>query len=194
MIIFATKSVSVMKRSCILVFVFALQSCVFLPIWEEFVCLGVDNDSNDSILVYLASGFSPTNPTVYPDTCLPKDVYVGNINLPHTNDSISGYLIGISPHEQMAVLCTLIYSDYWGHGRIDDFFDDCVRVKVLSFFFISADTLNKYGYDYVASHNKILARYDLTESDMRFLDMMIPYPPTDSMREMKIWMPGRVGR
>ena len=67
-----------------------------------------------------------------------------------------------------------------------------LQSKVLSYFFISADTLEKYGYDYVASHNLILARYDLTESDMRFLDMVIPYPPTESMKEMKIWIPERI--
>lgn len=192
MILFTPKSVSVMKNFFIIVFVFALQSCVFLPIWEDFVCLGVENNSNDSLLVYLALDQPPRNPTVYPDTCLPKDIYVGFINLPHTNDSLSGYLVGIPPREQMAVECTIINTDYWGNGKLDKFFDKLIRVKVLSFFFISADTLNKYGYDYVASHNMIQARYDLTESDMRHLDMMIPYPPTESMKGMKIWMPDAI--
>lgn len=175
----------------VLAFTFTLQSCVFLHIWDDYMSLDVINNSNDSIRVYLALGRPPLYPTAYPDTCLPKDAYVDEINLPHTNDSISGYFVGISPHSGSAVVMTIVYSDYWGHGRIDDFFDDFIRVKVLPFFFISADTLKKYGYDYVASHNMILARYDLTESDMRSLNLTIPYPPTESMKGMKIWMPGQ---
>ncbi|WP_294746451.1 hypothetical protein [uncultured Prevotella sp.] len=175
----------------ILVFglVFILQSCVFFPIWENFIGIDVENNSDDSLLIYLASGMSPANPTVFPDTCLPQDAYVGERNLPHVNDSISGYLVPVSAHDKINVLATIVNTDYWGNGLYDDFFDDFVKVKILSFFFISADSFKKYGYNYVASHNMILSRYDLTESDMRSLDLTIPYPPTESMKDMRIWKP-----
>ncbi len=181
-----------MKNLIVVLFILALQSCLLFPTYEEFVCLGVDNKSRDSILVYLAADKPPIYPTVYPDTCLPRNSYVGEINgVYHTNDSISGYLTPIPPHEQSSVLCTIINYNYFGGGRhkkiYNEFFSDFVRVEYLSFFFLSADSVRKYGYDHVASHNMILSRYDLTASDMKSLEMMIPYPPTEEMKGMKIW-------
>lgn len=173
----------------VLALVLTIHSCVFFPIWDEYVSLNVNNTSDDSLLIYVASGMLPSTPTVYPDTCLPMDEYVGELNLPHTNDSISGYLIPISPKEKSSILFTIVATDYWGNGRYEKFFDDFIKVDVLSLFFISADSIRKYGYNYVASHNIILARYDLTPSDMKSLDMMIPYPPTEAMKGMKIWKP-----
>ncbi len=160
------------------------ESCV-LPLNQEWVGLNAVNTSNDSILIYLARGHQ-WSPTVYPDTLLPKDTYVGEINLPHTNDSISGYLVPLAPHDTTCVELSLIYCDDWKHGMLDKFFADFP--KITSWFFISADSVEKYGYDYVATHNIILARYDLTTSDMKYLNMMIPYPPTEGMKGMKIWM------
>lgn len=179
------KCITAMRKYLAFVLVLMLQSCYFLPMWEEDVCLAVDNRSSDSLLVYVASGLLPIWPTVYPDTLLPPDSYVGEINLPHINDSISGYLIPVPPHEKNAVLCTEIHTDYWGNGLYDKFFNDFVKAEVLSFFFIYKDSVKKYGYDYVASHNIIAARYDLTASDMKSLGMIIPFPPTESMSDMK---------
>ena len=176
-----------MKKICLFAFILALQSCYFFPVWPEDVCLSTENHSNDSLLVYVAWGRLPSNPTVYPDTLLPRDAYVGEINLPHTNDSISGYLLLVPPHDGTALLCTEVNTDYWGHGLYDKFFNEFIRTDVLSVFYISADSVRKYGYDYVASHNIIVARYDLTASDIKSLNMIIPYPPTDAMSGMKIW-------
>ena len=188
MINFAVKKLLiVMRKLFVITIIIALQSCYFLPIWEEDLCLVVDNNSNDSLLIYVASGILPTNPTTYPDTLLPKDAYVGDVNLPHSNDSISGYLIHAPSHERTAILCTIVNTDYWGHGLYDKFCNDFIRPKILSVFFISADSVKNYGYDYVANNNMIEARYDLTSSDLKSLDMFIPYPPTESMSGMKRW-------
>lgn len=162
-----------------------LMSCIF-PISQEWVDLVAVNTSNDSIFVYLARGHQ-WSPTIYPDTCLPMDAYVGNINIPHTNDSISGYLVPVAPHDTVYVEGGLVYCDEWLHKALDKFFSDFPERT--SWFFISVDSVRKYGYNYVASHNIILARYDLTTSDMRSLNLMIPYPPTASMKGMKIWKP-----
>lgn len=169
----------------VLLIIQLLTSCIF-PMNQEWVGLDAVNTSNDSIFIYLARGHQWA-PTVYPDTCLPQDAYVGNINIPHTNDSISGYLTPVAPHDTANVELSLVYCDEWLHNALDKYFSNFP--KITSWFFISADSIKKYGYNYVASRSIILARYDLTPSDMRSLNMMIPYPPTESMKGMKIWMP-----
>lgn len=156
--------------------------------WDNWESIDVINNSNDTILIYLASGKTAATPTAYPDTCLPAEAFVGDIQLPHTNDSISGYLVKISPHDDAPVYLGLVTTDYWGHGLRTKFFDQH-HIHMLSFFFIHSDTLKKYGYDYIAKNNLILARYDLCESDMRALDLRIPYPPLEAMKEMKTWIP-----
>jgi hypothetical protein len=167
--------------------VMTFHACYFFPIWENWVSIDVENHSEDSILVYLASGKTLATPTVYPDTCLPAESYVGDIRLPHTNDSISGYLVRIAPHEIADVYGGLVSTDYWGHSLKNKFFEEH-HISTLSFFFIHADSIKKYGYDHIARNNLILARYDLSVSDMRALDLRIPYPPSNAMKGMRMWL------
>ncbi len=112
----------------VLAFTFTLQSCVFLHIWDDYMSLDVINNSNDSIRVYLALGRPPLYPTAYPDTCLPKDAYVDEINLPHTNDSISGYFVGISPHSGSAVVMTIAIT-----GDMEELTTSLMILSVLRF-------------------------------------------------------------
>jgi len=170
------------------ILVLSFHSCYFLPIWESFESIDVRNNSNDTILVYLATGNSPATPTIYPDTCLPAEAYVGDIRIPHTNDSISGYLVRVDPHDGASVLTGMVRTDYWQHGFRKKFFEQN-HINVLSFFFIHSDTLKKYGYDYIAQKNLILARYDLNKSNLDALDLKVPYPPTPKMKNMKKWIP-----
>ena len=163
-----------------------LQSCPFLPLNQVWTSLDVTNTSNDSIYIYAALGISYA-PTVYPDTLLPEDDYVGDLWFPHTSDSISGYLHPLGPQDTTCVDMGLLYLDDWEHGKYDKFLKD--YPPITSFFFISADTLKKYGYDHVARHNMILARYDLTISDMKRLNLLIHFPPTEAMNGMNIRMP-----
>lgn len=173
---------------CMALFITGLQSCYFLPMWENWESIDVENNCEDTIMVYLATGNTLATPTVYPDTCLPAEAFVGDIRLPHTNDSISGYLVAIPPHDDFPVYSGMVSTDYWGHNLREKFFEKH-HINVLSFFFIHSDTLKKFGYDYIAHHNLILARYDLDVSDMNALDLKIPYPPTEAMKDMKIWKP-----
>ena len=117
----------------VLVTIELLMSCV-LPLNQEWVGLDAVNTSKDSIFIYLARGHQ-WSPTVYPDTCLPKDTYVGNINLPHTNDSISGYLVPVAPHDTANVELSLIYCADWKNEALEKFFAD--YPKMTSWFFIS---------------------------------------------------------
>jgi hypothetical protein len=64
----------------------------------------------------------------------------------------------------------------------------------LSFFYFHADTLNKYPLEILQQDYKILQRYDLSSNDVRVLKNQygipeIPYPPTETMRNMKMYPP-----
>ncbi len=59
----------------------------------------------------------------------------------------------------------------------------------LSFFFLSPDTIAKYGWEDVRENYRILKRYDLSFSDVESLDFTIYYPPTNAMRYMKMYPP-----
>ena len=60
----------------------------------------------------------------------------------------------------------------------------------LSVFVLHADTVRKYSWDEIRNSYNIVVRYDLSEEDVRsFEDNTIPFPPTESMRNMKMWPP-----
>lgn len=58
-----------------------------------------------------------------------------------------------------------------------------------SVFFISKDTLKKYGYDDVRSNYRIAVRYDLGGLGVYGHFTNLYYPPNDSMRNVKMWPP-----
>ena len=161
------------------------QGC-FFKWWEYDIELKVENHSNDTISVYFAMGYYTATPTIYPDTLLPKDEFVGWTK---DSDSISSWLVVVPPHDVAQPYWWMwTKTDYWGHGAYSKFFDE-LNIDTLSIFMISTDSIRKYGYDFVAEHNIILARYDLSTSDMDRLNYRFPYPPTEDMRTMKVWIP-----
>lgn len=57
----------------------------------------------------------------------------------------------------------------------------------LSFFIYDVDTLDKYPWKVIRENYMILQRYDLSIYDFRKLNYTIYYPPTEAMRNMKMW-------
>ncbi|TJY60071.1 hypothetical protein FAZ19_23285 [Sphingobacterium alkalisoli] len=57
----------------------------------------------------------------------------------------------------------------------------------ISFFIINADTLAKYPREVVNERYMILRRYDLSIFDLQKLDYTLRYPPTEAMRDMKMY-------
>ena len=41
----------------------------------------------------------------------------------------------------------------------------------------------------IRKDNDYIVRYDLTYYDLLELDLTIPFPPTEDMRDMKMWPP-----
>lgn len=61
------------------------------------------------------------------------------------------------------------------------------RQDTLSIFLISSNTMSKYAWDYISNAYDILCRYDLSGSDILNLNYTIPYPPSPTMKDMKMY-------
>jgi len=59
----------------------------------------------------------------------------------------------------------------------------------MSIFFFDPDTLAKYEWATIREEYKILVRYDLSHNDLRKLDWRIYYPPTEAMKDIKMYPP-----
>lgn len=59
----------------------------------------------------------------------------------------------------------------------------------LSLFIFHTDTLNKYKWEEIRKNYRVLKRYDLSIEDIQLLDYEIPYPPTEKMKNMRMYPP-----
>jgi hypothetical protein len=64
----------------------------------------------------------------------------------------------------------------------------------LSVFYFHPDTLSKYSWEVIQNDYKILRRYDLSLEDLiklkdKYDVPVIPYPPTEVMKDMKMYPP-----
>lgn len=64
-------------------------------------------------------------------------------------------------------------------------------VDTMSLYIIDADTLKKYSWEEIRTGYKILQRYDLDVSvaALRKLDLKVTYPPTEAMKDVKMYPP-----
>lgn len=142
--------------------------------YNKFYC---HNETSDTLRTYCAFGVSNNyfskSYTVYPDTLLPaylddKEVFWGDYQLKWVLPNKSGEL-------------------YLVKENLDVFMHTVLPKDTLSVFFLSNDTLRKYGYIDVRENNRYLVRYDLSSSEVKQLDYTFPYPPTPEMSDMKMW-------
>ncbi|MCQ2282039.1 MAG: hypothetical protein MJZ99_05390 [Bacteroidales bacterium] len=64
-----------------------------------------------------------------------------------------------------------------------------ISMDTLIVFVFNSDTLSSRGWDYVKDHNNVTQRYDLSLSNLRNLNWRIAFPPTEEMRNIKMWPP-----
>ena len=60
---------------------------------------------------------------------------------------------------------------------------------VVHFYVFDPDTVNVYSWDELRAGNKYLKRYDLYWKDFYPLKHNVSYPPTDAMRDVKMYPP-----
>jgi hypothetical protein len=59
----------------------------------------------------------------------------------------------------------------------------------LSVFFFDPDTLAKYEWETIRKEYKVLVRYDFSHADLKRLEWRIYYPPTEAMKDIKMYPP-----
>jgi len=59
----------------------------------------------------------------------------------------------------------------------------------LSFFFFDADIIERYDWQIIRDNYMILVRYDFSQKDLQKLKWRIYYPPTEEMKDMKMYPP-----
>jgi hypothetical protein len=64
-----------------------------------------------------------------------------------------------------------------------------ISMDTLIVFVFNADTLSDYGWDNVKDCYKVAQRYDLSLSDIQNLNWKLAFPPTEEMRNIKMWPP-----
>lgn len=149
-----------MKLGVLRLIIGMISCLIFLgcPMDKRYA-LYLDNHSDQVVDIFI-NNFRPGIDPTYPDTNLIQSIGVVN---------------GINPKRRTFFIDgSLPWSNHGG--------DD-----TLSFVIVSVDTLNKYSWDEIRSSYNILQRYDLSRSDLRLLDATIHYPPTEAMRNMKMY-------
>lgn len=130
----------------------------------------IHNMSKHTITASLSNNYA-IDP-LYPDTTLPtqKTTTVGHI----------------LPDETKAIF---IRNALW-----KNIYEVKADRDTISFFIYDVDTLNKYPRETIREQYMILKRYDLSFYDLQKLNYTLYYPPTEAMRDMKMWPPFEADR
>ena len=131
-------------------------------------------------------------------TACPYDEFYGFMLENNLSENIA-YCVGVNKDRQT------IYPDTLLHNKEDlRYFNERSNISfwqtrdkkwdyilknsdTISIFIFSVDTLEKYTWDQIKSGYKVIIRYDLSYSNIRQLNYVIPYPPNESMRNMKMY-------
>ena len=162
-----------------------LTACFFDDYTSTYT--SIVNNSGHNISVYWAS--TAANTSAYPDTLLPDNPTPCGANM---YELIEG---PISPNGGLA---TFEYpTDLKGFKKLFNR-KEHLPEGILSVFVLHTDTLHCYPWEQVRTGNKYIVRYDLSYDDIvRFSvaddgyesQFHIPFPPTEAMRNMKMWPP-----
>ena len=153
-----------MKKLLLIIVCVVLISCKFEGIGERKYTITVSNNSNHYIGLHFALG-GLYDGGLYPDTLLPhSDEYVCK------DIKVSGKYY------------------YYSSAKWEEIYSN-LPCDTMSVFIFHTDTLNKYGWQEVRDGYKILRRYDLSLKDIKKMKWTIPYPPDESMAEMKMYPP-----
>ena len=145
----------------------------------------IQNNSDIDIFSYQAANNNYA-PTVYPDTLLPE-AYSSWYGYGDTNSDPSDTLGIIPPNTFGYDWCLPFDYPRWffDRGRFDKYFP----AGYYSVFILSLDAYKEKGWDGIRNDYDILVRYDLTFDDLKALKDTIPFPPTEKMKDMKMYPP-----
>ena len=142
-----------------------LQACPMID--RDMFPLYLENNSNDTLGVYVANGFY----SAYPDTLLP-DKYQDGLLSGIPNGNMTGAVYSFkSPEKEIKQLPN----------------------NILSIFILSMN--NNYGIETdsiwkeMNYGTRFLRRYDMSIQDLKELNYSIPYPPDERMKTMKMYPP-----
>ena len=160
-----------------------LTACPTCDFTSTYTC--IVNNSPHFISVYWAS--TAANTSAYPDTLLPDNlVLCGTDVYELIDDSIhanGGMAIFEYPTSLVGFKKLFSREEHLPEG-------------ILSVFIMHTDTLHHYPWTWLRETNKYIVRYDLSYDDIvKFSgfdecnEFHIPFPPTEAMRDMKMWPP-----
>ena len=67
--------------------------------------------------------------------------------------------------------------------------NDTVGYDTLSVYVFNDDTLARYGWQTVRENYLVHQRYDLSLDDLKLLNWQLYFPPSEEMRDIKMWPP-----
>ena len=143
------------------------------------------NNSGHNISVYWAS--TAANTSAYPDTLLPNNpVLCGTDIYELIEDSVPSN----------GGLATFEYPTHLEGFKKLFSRKEHLPEGVLSVFIMHTDTLHNHSWPQIKTGNKYIVRYDLGYDDIVEFSVSkdanefhIPFPPTEAMRDMKMWPP-----
>ena len=175
-----------MKAKHILVLIVALLMLTACPTCDfTSTYTYVVNNSSHSISVYWAS--TATNTSAYPDTLLPDNpVLCGTDVYELIDDSVDangGMAVFEYPTSLEGFKKLFSRKEHLPEG-------------ILSVFIMNTDALHHYSWEQIRENSNYIVRYDLRYDDIvkfaiseKCNEFHIPFPPTEAMRDMKMWPP-----
>ena len=79
------------------------------------------------------------------------------------------------------------YYDHHGTGSLAALIESTPE-GLISIYVFHPDTLANYSDQEIIDDYNVLARYDLTLSDLETLNFFVPYPPSEVMSGMRVYM------
>ena len=156
---------NIIRVSVIVCCALLFQAC---PMFDrDIIFLYLENNSNDTLVVYVADGFY----TAYPDTLL--------------SDKNQGRLHGCFSEEMTCVIYGFAVEPEKIYKRLPK---DTLSIFILNMdnsYEIDEDSLWKemnYG-------KRFLRRYDLSIQDIKRLKFLLSYPPDERMQGIKMYPP-----
>lgn len=176
---------TMMQTSCLLDPIFWEDDNHGDPVMDgarEYYAIG--NYSDEVILCYMSLGKKEYAPTVYPDTLLPE--CISKVDHQKRIENLSTPLLYYA-HNYFSVVPRLIIC-YPDDRILYDKIDYNDGIDTVSVFFLSRDSIFKYGYYDIQKTYQILARYDICKREFkeRKEPLLICYPPIENMRNFKM--------
>jgi hypothetical protein len=93
---------------------------------------------------------------------------------------------------------TVIRGNMWMCGPINQgeskyyVYSEAIKdpwTNTVCLFILDADTIKSYSWEEIQDGYKVLQRYDISPENIKALKYKIPYPPSEAMKNMKMYPP-----